>query len=140
MISIGLQDILLKIFLNDVNHTCGVFTSFEFQFEFVLKYGNKRTIKPYMAIHQIKSWSIFVSKSTRKGKKVRQQKSIGKSATAYKKLPQPNVRPWQSFCRLWQIFVTYTMWPDHATEHFNESSQAYEKLPRSTNSIKTQTL
>ena len=43
--------------------------SFKFEFEFELKYGNKRTIKLYVIIHQIKSWSIFVSKSTKKVKK-----------------------------------------------------------------------
>ena len=41
---------------------------FVFEFEFVLKYGNKRTVKIYMVIQQIKSWFIFVLKTTKKGK------------------------------------------------------------------------
>ena len=40
-----------------------------FEFEFVLKYGNKRTIKPYMVIHQIKS-----TKNYKKVKKIKSTK------------------------------------------------------------------
>ena len=72
---------------------------FSFEFEFILKYGNKRTIKPYVVIHQKKSWFIFVLETT---------KGIWKFyAMAIFR------RPWQIFCHMVSIGLpTYHVtWP-----------------------------